>query len=85
MVLSEKKHKARKDYKCDLSGKKINAGDVYVSVAQKVEGVFFCIRACKDAWDFVNDMRFGFENFVDECMDRDTYRTLKELDREELQ
>lgn len=52
---------------------------MFMSPLPKGGKVFFCIRACKDAWDFVDDMRFGFRNFIDECMDRDAYRILKRI------
>ena len=73
MIISHKSYKARKPYKCELSGKIINEGEQYISVAQKVGDVFFSIKVCINAWDVVLYMLDACGNTINECLDEDTY------------
>ena len=77
MIISNKIKKARKNYKCDLSGRMIEIGSKYVLVAQKVENEFFSIRVHSDAWALVMSMWDSAGNAIEECLDEETYNYLK--------
>lgn len=80
MIISHKPHKARKAYKCELSGRTINAGEEYISVTQKVDNDFYTIKVCEKAWDLVLDAWDCFENAICDCLDKDLYIDLKDTD-----
>lgn len=79
MIISHKERKARKEYKCDLSGKKIAVGKTYESVTQTYESKIFAIKVHADAWRFVQDMEDACGNRIDELLDKSTYRDLLEV------
>lgn len=79
MIISHRERKARKECKCDLSGKKIAAGQAYMSVTQTYEGSIFAIKVHADAWSFVQDMEDICGNEIDELLDKGTYRDLLEV------
>ena len=81
MIIFNKKRKARKEYVCDLSGDKISAGETYMSVCQTYEGKIFSIKVCMEAWKLVVFMEDSCGDYIDELLDKETYRYLDEVDR----
>ena len=81
MIIFNKKRKARKEYTCDLSGNKISVGETYMSVSQTYEGKIFSIKVCMEAWSLVQSMEDACGNYIDELLDKDTYRDLLEVDK----
>lgn len=77
MIISKKIVKARKPYKCELSGNNIIVGEKYVIVSQKVENNFYSIKVCFDAWKLVMEMWDAASNAINECLDEKTYKWLK--------
>lgn len=73
MIIEKKKLKARKEYICELSNKKILKGEFYYRYFQKIDDFVWTSIVSMYADNIVTEMYDCAGNAIEECLDKECF------------